>query len=205
MAVDLMNFPYKGGITREQFLFFEMRTTARLKLNGMSDDEVVSEIINNNLFEYPTNKMIKNIARVCVARINHLDSLDLVDLIANGSGDQAKQVCLYAMIVHYRLVWDFMITVVGEKFRMQDLSWSKKDVNVFFSRLQEQNETVASWSDSTVAKLKQVLVKLLVDNEYLDSTRSDHLNQIWVDPTLKDVIEEQGNAACLIAFNCFGG
>ena len=30
MAVDLMNFPYKGGITREQFLFFEMRITACL-------------------------------------------------------------------------------------------------------------------------------------------------------------------------------
>ena len=149
--------------------------------------------------------MIKNIAGVCVARINHLDSVVLWDLIANGSGEQARQVCLYAMMIHYRLVWDFMITVVGEKFRVQDFSWSKKDVNVFFSRLQEQEDVVASWADSTISKLKQVLVKLLVDNEFLDCTKSDCLNQIWIDPTLKDVIELQGNSSCLIAFNCFGG
>ena len=65
-----------------------------------------------------------------------------------------------------------MVTVIGEKYRLKDTSFGKIDLNVFFMRLQEQDDYVATWSDSTVTKLKQVLQKTLVDNEYIDSTKS---------------------------------
>lgn len=61
----------------------------------------------------------------------------------------------------------------------------KKDINVFFSRLQEQSDVVASWSDSTIQKLKQVLLKMFVDTEYLDNTKSERLNTVLIDFDLK--------------------
>ena len=42
-----INTPYKT-ITREQFLFHEMRITARLLLENKTDKEIVNEIVNNN-------------------------------------------------------------------------------------------------------------------------------------------------------------
>ena len=45
--------PYNAAITREQFLFFETRTTARLLNEGFSKDEAVQKIIDENLFQYP--------------------------------------------------------------------------------------------------------------------------------------------------------
>ena len=46
--------PYKGSgnLTREQFLFYEMRTTARLMKTGLDDAEIVKRIISDNLFQY---------------------------------------------------------------------------------------------------------------------------------------------------------
>jgi hypothetical protein len=69
-------------------------------------------------------------------------------------------------------------------------------------RLQEQDDWVATWSDSTISKLKQVLVKLLVDNEYLDSIKSDHLNPVWLNSILENAIRTNNDDAVLPAFNC---
>ena len=190
-------------LTREQFLFSEMRITARLMMQGLSDKEIIQEIEEDNLYQYPTNKMIRNITSVCLKRLHTLDSKQLVSLIANGSSDAAKQTCLYAMIKCYRIVYDFMVGVIGEKYRLKDMSYSRMDVNVLFTRLQEQNEAVAKWSESTIQKNKQVLTKLLVENDYLDSTRSTTLNPVLIDLELKEVLQERNEKAILSAFNCF--
>lgn len=205
MSKDINQVPYKAGITREQFLFHEMRTTAKLMNKGLDDEAIVNEIIEDNLFQYPTEKMIKNLAKVCVARLHTINDKYLVEIIANGSSESAKQICLYAMMKHYRIVWEFMTTVIAEKFKLKDLSYSRKDINVFFTRLQEQNDVVASWSDSTIGKIKQVLTKMLVDNGYLDSTKSEILNPVLIDLDLKNVLEEKKEKDALAAFNYFGG
>lgn len=101
------------------------------------------------------------------------------------------------------LVWDFMTTAIGEKYRTQEFEFSNKDLNIFFFRLQEQSDAVASWSDSTIKKIKQVLKRSLVECEYLDSVRSTTLNAISIVPELEDAIRAKNDIAALAAFNCF--
>lgn len=197
--------PYKGSaqVTREQFLFYEMRTTARLMSEGTSEAEVIERIVEDNLFQYPTEKTIRQMARTCVSRLNALGDTDLVDAIANKPTETAKQVCLYAMMKKYRLMWDFMITVIGEKYRTQDFSFGKRDINVFFMQLQEQDDYVAGWSDSTIKKIREVIIKVLVENEFLDNTKSDHINPVWLNPLLENAIRSNNDDRALAAFNCF--
>ncbi len=191
-------------ITREQFLFHEMRIVARLLNEGKTDTEVKQEIVENNLFQYPTEKMLGNICEVCLSRFNAVDNKsEFVDIVSNSSSDVAKQACLFLMMNYYRLVWDFMITVIGEKYRVKDMSFTKLDLNSFFTRLTEQNDTVASWSELTIYKCKQVLKKILVEVGYLDNTRSEVLNTVILDLTLKEAILATGNKKALVAFGCF--
>lgn len=197
-----MNASYKT-ITREQFLFHEMRITARLLVEGKSDKEIMTEVMDDNLFQYPTEKMIKNLASVCLKRLHALDNMTLIDVIANGSSDSAKQVCLYAMMNYYRLVYDFMISVIANKYRAKDFTYSRRDINIFFTELQEQNNEVGSWSEATISKCKQVINKVLVENEYIDSSRSEVLNPVLIDFQLKQVLLENRDYATLAAFNCF--
>lgn len=195
--------PYTAVITREQFLFYEMRTTAKLIFQGKTDAEIVDTIATENLFQYPTEKSVRKMAFTCIRRLKALTDSELITAIATQPSDVAKQICLYAMMKQYRLVWDFMITVIGAKFQSCDLSFSRLDLNVFMMRLQEQDDWVASWSDSTIMKIKQVLARVLVENEYLDSVTSDHLNPVLISPFLENAIRNSGDTKALAAFNCF--
>ena len=62
---------------------------------------------------------------------------------------------------------------------------------------------MATWSDSTVTKLKQVIAKILVENEYIDNIKSVKLNPVWLQPVLENAIRENGDEIALPAFNCF--
>lgn len=195
--------PYNAAITREQYLFYEMRITAKLLAEGLSEAQVVEQIITDNLFQYPTERSVRKMALACLRRLKCLNDDTLIAAIVNQPSDVAKQICLYAMMRQYRLVWDFMITVIGSKYKLMETAYSRMDVNTFFMRLQEQDDWVASWSDSTITKLKQVLTKLLVENEYLDNIKADHLNPVWLNPVLENAIRSNNDELALSAFNCF--
>ena len=205
MPANQIVSPYKGSgqITREQFLFYEMRTTAKLMEEGLEENEIIQRIVDDNLFQYPTEKSIQQMAKTCINRLKGMGDESLITAIATQQTDTAKQICMYAMMKQYRLIWDFMITVIGEKYRMQNFSFSKMDVNVFFMQLQEQDDYVAGWSDSTINKIRQVIIKILVDNEYLDNIKADHINPVWLDPILENAIRNNNDDRALSAFNCF--
>ena len=129
--------PYSASFTREQFLFYEMRITARLKWEGLSDEEVIGRVMKENLFQYPTEKSVGQMVRACIRRLRAMGDEALVEALAEGPFQTAKQICLYAMMRQYRIVWEFMVTVIGEKYRLRDSSFGKMDLNIFFIRLQE--------------------------------------------------------------------
>ena len=142
----------------------------------------------------------------CEAAINRLDVLDDEQLrqeLSSAPAEIAKQINLYAMMRYNRLVWDFMVGVIGEKFRSQDFDFSRKDLNVFFSHLQEQNDDIAGWSESTVNKIKQVLTKVLVEVEILDTFKSTRLNPLFLCEELEEGIRRNNDLEALAAFNCF--
>lgn len=196
-------YPYIASLTREPFLFYEMRTTAKLLTSGLSDEDAVGQIAAENLFQYPTEKSITRMAKACVKRLQAMEDADLIHAIATQPTEIAKQICLYAMMKQSRLVWEFMLTVIGEKYRSKDSSFGRIDLNTYFIRLQEQDDTVASWSEGTITKLKQVLAKILVETEYLNDVRADHLNPVYLHPILENAIRSHGDLAVLPAFNCF--
>lgn len=196
-------YPYIASLTREPFLFYEMRTTAKLLTSGLSTEDTVAQIVTENLFQYPTEKSITRMAKACVKRLQVMKDADLIHAIATQPTEIAKQICLYALMKQSRLVWEFMLTVIGEKYRSKDSSFGRIDLNTYFIRLQEQDDTVASWSEGTITKLKQVLATILVETEYLDDVRADHLNPVYLHPILENAIRSHGDLAVLPAFNCF--
>ena len=195
--------PYNGTLTAEQFLFYEMRIVSKQYLQNKSIEEIVAYIKQDNLFQYPTERQVSRLTRACYKRLDALDSKKLVYELANAPVEVAKQINLYAMMRYNRLVREFMEGLIGEKYRQQDFSYTKKDINVFFSRLQEQNDDVAAWSEQTIMKLKQVLTKCLIETQMLDSVRDATLNSIFISSELETGIRENNDLTALAAFNCF--
>ena len=192
-----------GAITREQFLFYEMRTIAKLVQENLTEQEILQKVYQDNLFQYPTERSIKTIANGCMRRLKALDNNLLINAIADQHSDISKQICLYAMMKQYNLMLDFMVMVIGEKYRQNDLSFGKTDVNVFLLRLQEQDEYVALWSSATLAKIRQVIMKTLVETEYIDAPNAVRLNPVLLARVLEDAIRENHDEGIFPAFNFF--
>lgn len=193
---------YSASITREPFLFYEMRLTAGLMAEGLSDAQIVQKITSENLYQYPTERSLSGRARACLRRLRGIEDEALVSLICRSASLEARQAALYAWMADSRLVAEFMTSLIGMKYKRQDRSFSAADARAFFFQLQEQNDQVASWRESTMQKIRQVLVRMLIETGYLDSPRAGQLHMVWLTPFLKERIIAHGHRDFLPAFHC---
>lgn len=194
---------YRGGLTREQFLFYEMRIAARYYQRAIPVDDAVAEITAENLFQFPTEREVRSIARACYRRLEALNNAALVQELIDAPSDIAKQINLYAIMRDNRLVWEFMVDLIGEKYRQLDFSLTRQDINTFMTHLQAENDTIAAWSESTIKKIKSVLVRCLVETGYLESHRDTTLHPVFLDDALLEGIRANNDKPALAAFNYF--
>ena len=61
-----MAHEYNGGLTREQFLFYEIRVVSSLLVNGYSRDEALTKIKDENLFQFPTERSATEYLPLCM-------------------------------------------------------------------------------------------------------------------------------------------
>lgn len=195
--------PYKASLTKAHFLFHEMRVTAALFQQGIEPEEIRDLIIRENLYQYPTKRSLNDISRACCDRLLGLQSTELVCAVVTAPAAVSKQICLYAMMKQSRLVYEFMHSVIGEKYRTLNENFSRRDVNAFFERLQEQDAAVAQWSPTTLTKVKGVLIRILVECGYLESNRAETLNIVTPAPLLEQVMRRRNERGALSAFNIF--
>lgn len=205
--MDISVKPRGGGsLTREQFLLREIRIVATLRLQGLSDGEIVQRVLDENLFQYPSKTNLRRIANVCLARLNALDAgvpvvpARLTVVLADGMPAPASQVNLYAMMLVYPLVRSFMTECVGERMAHGNFHLTRTDLNAFFTNLQLQDPSAAAWTENTSNRIKSTLWNLLVQAGYLPNRTSETLQRPLLDPTVKDGIVANGHAQLLIAF-----
>lgn len=201
------NWRYRGTITREQWLLTEMRTVAQLRLDGLSGEEILTQNLTNNYFQYPTERELASVTKACLLRLDNLSDdpalrTQLTSFIAHGPTTQSAQTNLYAFMRTYRVAWEFMLSVIGPKFQTVDLHLAKHEITAFLENLRTQSGTVAGWSDATLNKIRQVLTKCLAQTGYLASVRSTELRPILLDLELEGALRANGDEAALPAFAC---
>lgn len=184
---------YNGSLTREQFMFREMRIVAQLHRKGLCECEIVRRVESQNLFQYPTEREIKGKCCVALRRFAYISKNEtLVDLLAEGTIAEAKQAALVAMMCDSRLLAEFMVEIVGEKYRSLDLSLTQKDVQLFLARLCEKDEKVAQWSAATIKRIKSVLMNVLRENGYLEGVKSETLRPVMISGEFALALKELG-------------
>lgn len=183
-------------------MFREIRLIAQLHKDGMTDAQVMKKVMEENLFQYPTERETKGKCRVALRRFGLIkDSETLVDALAEGPLCEARQAALVAMMCDSQLLTDFMIEVVGEKYRQLDMTLTRKDVNLFFARLCERDEAVGGWSASSVQRIKSVLMNVLRETGYLEGIGSEELLPVLITEDFEAALITMGLKRFLPAFN----
>lgn len=202
--------PYRGSITREQWLANETRIVAQLIADEgvTSAKDAVECVTSENLFCYPTERDQASIARACFRRLRALSNDSalrkrLIDLAAHGMPEQLMQVNLYAMARDNRIVWDFLAVILAQKAENLDRTLRRHEIADFVEGLRAQDERAATWSDATANKIRQVLTACL-EQCGMYSRKTEELSPILLDFELEQGIRANGDEALLPALGVRG-
>lgn len=149
-------------------------------------------MIEENIFQHNKISSLKRGLPSILKRTNVLDDT-LRTFVLEEPLEVGKVINLYAIMKTDRLFFEFMDEVVQDKLETNNYILEKKDLNAFFMAKAEQDENIANWSESTIRRLKQVYVKILVETGLLQDKNSHELRRLLIDEKVKMHISRIGD------------
>lgn len=221
-TVDVTTKSVRGGVlTREQFLPHEMRIVAALRMQGASDEQVIVRVKSENLFQYPTERMVANRATVCLRRLDAMVPTDavcaargidpktaveaassLTRLMASGTPTQADQAIFYSMICRYDIVRELVLVEVGERLQNFDYAFTAVDLNAFMTRFTTEYPDAARWTEATVKRIKGSLRQTLRHAGLIgegQGPESERLSPLFLDSDVERALVQLGEQSLIAA------
>lgn len=177
---------YKSTIKSRPYLYKETKKASSLINRGLSIEEIKGKSLEDNIFQLESEARKKEVASIITARLKNLDE-HIIYSIENSNIETSKVLVLYAILKTDRLFFEFINEVYKEKILLKDLFIRDKDFGVFFQNKREQSEKVASWSEYTFKKLKQVYIRILFESGLIANQKGD--KEIIV-PIIENEIKE---------------
>ena len=177
---------YKSTIKSRPYLYKETKKASSLINKGLSVEEIKEKSLEDNIFQLESEARKKEVASIIIARLKNLDE-HIIYSIENSNIETSKVLVLYAILKTDRLFFEFINEVYKEKILLKDLFIRDKDFGVFFQNKREQSEKVASWSEYTFKKLKQVYIRILFESGLIANQKGD--KEIIV-PIIENEIKE---------------
>ena len=185
---DLVNPPhYSAGITAGSLLIHESRTVASLLLNGVEPDEIKSRIISENLFHKRSPQTSKRLCLLILRRLSLVNRKFWL-MISDGPQPLTKQALLACSIKHSRLLGDFMRDVLVRRAKTHDDQLHHGDWERFFETCELIDPEVSKLRESTRKKLRQVVIRILIESGYLENYRSLKLTPIMIEPDIRKLL-----------------
>ena len=182
---------YSANLTGAWFLFYEIKQVIKLMELGMNTQDIRNEIIEENLFQHKSKSSVKR-ALPTVIRRTELLSSELRQVLLKDNMENGRIINLYAIMLEDRLFSEFMYEVIEEKYKSKQLYLEDKDINGFFTKKAEESKKVANFKMSTIKKLRQVYLKILMEVNILSDLKSKDLNKIYIDEKLANLIIANG-------------
>lgn len=194
---------YLANITAGSLLIHESQKIASLLLSGLTDEQIKTKVIDENLFQYRSQGALKMRLRLILARLLSMNQ-DILPMISEGDYILSIQSLLSCSIKHSRLLGDFMLQVIGTKIRIIDDSLSNRDWEKYLESCELIDPHVKDFTESTRKKLKQIIFRILVESKYLESQKLPKLIPVRIEPELKSFLtkyQENYVLSCLEVSN----
>lgn len=175
---------YNAEISAGSLMLRESRKIAELLRRNADEAEWHKALYADNILQKKVPSTARRMARLIRNRLEPMRP-DLWSLVIKGTSDVAVQALMAAAIKHSRLLGDFLVDVVKEHQRTFKDQLSVADWKNFLVTCERRDPAVSSWSDTTKAKLGQVVFRILAEAKYLDSPRSLHLMPVTLVPEVR--------------------
>ena len=184
---------YKSTIKATSFLYLEMKKASELKLKGLSNQEIIEKIKEENYFLLGSDNRKRVIASEVIKRMDYLNQ-DLLEKLVNRHTSMGKIIVLYAIMKKDRLFSEFMQEVFRDKLLISENQITAKDFNLFFQRKREQDADLERWADETYKKLTQVYKRILTETGLAKRiNKSIEIQSAIIDFELQESIKALGD------------
>lgn len=174
---------YNAEISAGSLMLPESRRIARLMAENPSEEKWAHALKADNLLQKKSPATARRQARLIRNRLETLNP-EAWNLVADGDQEVAIQILLAASIKHSRLLGDFLQNIYAQQLRRLEHALTHHHWEGFLTECIHRDAQVAEWADSTKEKLFQVIIRILAEAKYLDSTRKMNMTPPMLHPAV---------------------
>lgn len=154
---------YSAKLTAEPFLYRETKTIAEYLQQGFEASELKKKNIEENLIQYKSQAAILRVNSPIFRRLTVFNDEMLYEFV-NGDLYTSRMLLVYSIMKTDRLVCDFITELYKEKILLMKDIIEQMEVINWFDRKFAESTNLSKISEKTQYKLRQVLMKILVDS-----------------------------------------
>lgn len=154
---------YSAKLTGEPFLYNETKILAQYLLDGESAENLKRRNLEENLIHHKKEGSLKRTNSPIFRRLSVMDN-EMLDEFVHSDIETSKYILLYTIMKTDRLVRDFIVEVYKDKLFMRKDYIEKFDIDNWYEEKCILSQTLRDRTDSTTAKLKQVIMKIMQDS-----------------------------------------
>ena len=136
--------------------------------------EVLRQAAEDNLLKQRKSASRTRLLREIRYRLQQLSDAEL-DFLCEASSRDQRQMLFIAICRRFRFIREFVEEVVRPKSMALDVQLYPSDFARFFDRKGAESPEVEKLTDKSIAKIKQVLSRMLAEAGLLDSTASQRI------------------------------
>lgn len=182
---------YQADLSAGSLMLPESRIIAGLLLQRLDDAAWQHALRVDNVLQKSAPATAVRQARLIRLRLESIDA-SVWCAIRDGDKEMATQLLFAAALKHSELLKDFLREVVADHVRRLEHSVSVNAWEPFLHDCAARDPAVATWSTSTRKKLLQVIIRILAEARYLESTRSPRLLPPHLHPAVRQTLLAAG-------------
>lgn len=186
---------YRFSFTAASLMLSELINYARiLTENNFSIDSLVADSLNKE--KAKTNKREFAELKIRIATLSNEE----IQLLVESDLSTQKLIAYLACCRAYSYIRDFVAEVILEKVSIFDLQITDRDYNSFFSKKCVDHDELEILADTTKAKIKQVVFKVLEQAGMIDNVKTRNIIRPIVDVRFENILKKNkpGDLALLL-------
>lgn len=188
---------YSADISAGSLMLPESRRVATLLLVHPTPAEWDEALRLDNVLQKKSPATARRQARLIRNRLQTLNEAAWRQ-IAEGPQELATQLLLAATIKHSPVLADFLRDVYAAHLRRLETHLSPtRDWEAFMADCRQRDPGIGQFSTSTQAKMLQVVLRILAEARYIDSTRTFRLTPPHLHPDAVRYLKTHGETAVL--------
>lgn len=154
---------YSAKLTAEPFMYNETKILAGYLLQGENADTLKKRNIEENLIKHKKIGSVKRVNSPIFRRLKIMNK-EMLEEFVYSDIENSKYILLYTIMKTDKLVRDFLFEVYKDKLLMRKEYIEKFEIDNWYEEKCILSKTLRERTESTSAKLKQVIMKIFQDS-----------------------------------------